>query len=176
MTHHVEHAVELELDGVAAAEVRALFDALESAGIESLAASAPHVHPHVSVAVARDAAPELIADVLAGVVAGPLPRLTLASLGAFLAPAFVLFLGVTPTRELLGLNAAVHASLDHAGISVRPIYRPGSYVPHCTLAMRPASLDVAIRASLVAPLPIEAVAVAMRVVEVPTGKVRATVG
>ncbi|HUD68615.1 MAG TPA: 2'-5' RNA ligase family protein [Acidimicrobiales bacterium] len=176
MTHHVEHAVELELDAVAAAEVQALFDALESAGVESLAAGAPLVHPHVSVAVARDAAPELIADVLRGVVTDPLPSLTLSSLGAFLAPASVLFLGVTPTRELLGLNAAVHARLDHAGISVRPLYRPGSYVPHCTLAMHPPSLDAAIRAVLVAPLPVGAVAVAMRVVEVPTGKVRATVG
>jgi hypothetical protein len=176
VTASVEHAVELELDGIAAGEVTALFDALELAGVESLAASAPHVHPHVSVAVVRDAAPGLVADVLSGVAADPLPRLTLSSVGAFLAPATVLFLGVTPTTELLSLNVAVHARLDHAGISVRPIYRPGSYVPHCTLAIHPRALDVAIRAVLAAPLPIEAAAVAMRVVEVPTGKVRATVG
>jgi 2'-5' RNA ligase len=175
VTSSVEHAVELELDGVAAAAVRALFDALEAAGVESLAAGSPHVHPHVSLAVVRDSAPERIADVLAGVVSDPLPRLTLSSLGAFLAPEPVLFLGVTPARELLALNVAVHARLDHAGISVRAIYRPGSYVPHCTLAMHPPSLDVAVRAVLGATLPIEAAAVAMRVVEVPTGKVRASV-
>ena len=79
------------------------------------------------------------------------------------------------TRELLELNAAVHARLDRAGIAVRPIYRPGSFVPHCTLAMRPRSIDAAVRVALVADLPITATAVAMRVVEVPTGKVRATV-
>jgi len=171
----VEHAVELELDGDAAVAVSSLFDALEGAGIESLGAASPHVHPHVSLAVARDGAPEQIADVLSGLAATPLPRLTLSSLGAFVAPEAVLFLGVTPTRELLALNVAVHARLDRAGVSVRPIYRPGSYVPHCTLAMRPGSLDLALRAMLGAPLPIEAAAVAMRVVEVPTGKVRATV-
>jgi 2'-5' RNA ligase len=108
-------------------------------------------------------------------VAPPLPRLTLSSVGAFLAPVPVLFLGVTATRELLELNAAVHARLDRAGIAVRPIYRPGSFVPHCTLAMRPRSIDAAVRVALVADLPITATAVAMRVVEVPTGKVRATV-
>ena len=112
---------------------------------------------------------------LDGLAATPLPRLTLSSLGAFVAPEVVLFLGVTPTRELLALNVAVHARLDRAGVSVRPIYRPGSYVPHCTLAMRPGSLDRALRAMLGAPLPIEVAAVAMRVVEVPTGRVRATV-
>lgn len=171
----VEHAIELELDGVGRAAVCALFDALEAAGVESLAASSPHVHPHVSVAVARDGDPGHLATVLAGVVTEPLPRLTLASIGAFLVPEPVLFLGVTPTRELLALNVEVHARLEHEGITVRQIYRPGAFVPHCTLAMRPHDLGAAIRAVRLAPLPIEAFAVAMRVVEVPTGKVKATV-
>ena len=171
----VEHAVELELDGVAQAAVRALFDALELAGVESLAAGTPHVHPHVSLAIAREADPGQVAEVLSGTVADPLPLLTLSSLGAFVTAESVLFVGVTPSRELLALNVAVHARLDHAGIAVRPIYRPGSWVPHCTLAMHVRELDVALRAVRDAPLPIEATAVALRVVEVPTGKVRATV-
>lgn len=170
----VEHAIELELDGVAQGAVRALFDALELAGVESLTARAPYVHPHVSLAVASDTHPEQVAEVLGGTVVDPLPRLTLSSVGVFVGES-VLFLGVTPTRELLALNVAVHARLDHAGISIRPIYRPGSYVPHCTLAMHVRDLDVAIRAVRDASLPIEATAIAMRVVEVPTGKVRATV-
>ena len=86
-------------------------------------------------------------------------------------PEAVVFLGVTPTAPLLELNRRVHARLDAAKVAVWPLYRPGIWVPHCTLAMRPADLTAALSALRAAVLPIEASPVALRIVEVPTGKV-----
>jgi 2'-5' RNA ligase len=46
----------------------------------------------------------------------------------------VLFLAVTPTRELLAVHAEAAGSLEAGGVAVWDHYRVGSWVPHCTLA------------------------------------------
>lgn len=171
----VSHAVELELDGAAAAQVRRLLSALADAGITPITTATPHVHPHVSVAVVADAAPERIASVLDG-LGHVRPDLALSSVGAFPGPEPVVFLGVTPSPALLALNADVHARLDADGLAAWPLYRPTVWVPHCTLAMRVAALGAAVEVLGGASLPIAVRPAALRVVEVPTGKVRATVG
>jgi 2'-5' RNA ligase len=48
----------------------------------------------------------------------------------------VLWLGVTPTRELLDHHRAVHDRLAAHGIEVWEHYQPGRWVPHCTISMR----------------------------------------
>jgi len=160
----VAHAVELELDEHAARKVLGLLAVLEAAGVAPITTISPHVHPHVSV---RDA--------LVGVATAGLPPVRLSSVGAFITPEPTVFLGVTPTAALLELNRRVHARLDTARLGAWPLYRPGIWVPHCTLAMRPGDLARALAALRAAVLPIEASPVALRVVEVPTGVVRATV-
>jgi len=172
----VAHAVELELDGAANHKVLGLLAVLEAAGVAPITAASPHVHPHVSVAVAAEAPPAAVRDALLGVATAGLPPLQLSSVGAFVTPEAVVFLGVTPTVLLLELNRRVHARLDAAKLAVWPLYRPGIWVPHCTLAMRPADLTAALSALRAAALPIEASPVALRIVEVPTGKPVGTVG
>jgi 2'-5' RNA ligase len=171
----VAHAIELELDVVAARKVTGLLAVLEAAGVEPITASSPHVHPHVSIAVAADGEPDTVRDALLGVATAGLPPVRLSSVGAFVTPEAVVFLGVTPTAALLELNRRVHARLDSARVAAWPLYRPGTWVPHCTLAMRPKDLTAALSALRAAVLPIEAAPVALRVTEVPTGKVRGTV-
>jgi 2'-5' RNA ligase len=171
----VAHAVELALDDAATRKVLGLLAVLEAAGVAPITAASPHVHPHVSVAVAAEAAPEVLRDALLGVATAGLPPLTLSSVGAFVTPEAVVFLGVTPTAMLLELNRRVHARLDAAKVAVWPLYRPGIWVPHCTLAMRPGDLTAALSALRAASLPIEGVPVALRIVEVPTGKPAGTV-
>jgi 2'-5' RNA ligase len=170
------HAVELQLDDAASRKVLGLLAVLEAAGVAPITASSPHVHPHVSVAVAADAAPDAVRDALLGVATAGLPPLQLSSVGAFVSPETVVFLGVTPTAAMLELNRRVHARLDVARVAAWPLYRPGIWVPHCTLAMRPADVTAALSALRAAVLPIEASPVALRVVEVPTGRVTGTVG
>jgi len=172
----VAHAVELELDGPAQRKVLGLLTVLEAAGVEPITAHSSHVHPHVSVGVAADAAPEAVRDALVGVATAGLAPLRLSSVGAFVTPEPVVFLGVTPTPALLELNRRVHARLDMAKLATWPLYRPGTWVPHCTLAIRPKDLTAALSALRAAVLPIEVVPQALRLVEVPTGVVRATLG
>jgi 2'-5' RNA ligase len=175
MSRGVAHAVELALDEDAADVVRGLFGSLEEAGITSLRSGSPHLHPHVSVTVATDADPAQLAEVLSGVASIGLPAITMSSVGIFVAPQVVIYLGVTPTAELATLNERVHERLGASGLDTWALYAPGTWVPHCTLAMRPASLGAAIEALQGAPLPIRAAPVALRVVEVPTGKLRVTI-
>jgi 2'-5' RNA ligase superfamily len=170
------HAVELQLDDAAARKVLGLLAVLEAVGVAPITAASPHVHPHVSVAVAADESPEAVKDALVGVATAGLPPLRLSSVGAFVTPEAVVFLGVTPTAPLLELNRRVHARLDAAKVAVWPLYRPGIWVPHCTLAMRPSDLTAALSALRAAVLPIESSPVALRIVEVPTGKPTGTIG
>jgi 2'-5' RNA ligase superfamily protein len=172
----VAHAVELQLDEAAARKVLGLLAVLEAAGVDPITGGSPHAHPHVSVAVAADEGAEAVKDALVGVATAGLPPLRLSSVGAFVTPIAVVFLGVTPSAALLELNRRVHARLDAARVAAWPLYRPGTWVPHCTLAMRPADLTAALSALRAAVLPIEASPIALRIVEVPTGKPTGTIG
>jgi len=57
----------------------------------------------------------------------------LTSLGFFLTGVAPAYLAVTPTGRLLSLHEEVHEALGGAGSW--DYYRPGEWVPHCTLAM-----------------------------------------
>lgn len=173
----VEHAVELALDEAAAAELTALMASLDRAGVASLASGSPHVHPHVSLAVASTGTPQELAAALDGLgeLALSLPTLTLSSLGVFVAPARVVFLAVTVTVPLLDLNRAVHDRLGAAGFATRALYGEGRWVPHCTLAMHVEVPSNAVSVLDGVRLPLEASVVGLGIVEVPTGKRVATV-
>jgi hypothetical protein len=128
-------ALELYLDQVADRRLRRLWDAMEEAGIPSLRDLTHGRHrPHVSLTAAAtlDAAP--VTQALAGLVlAAPLP-LRLDFVGLFRGR--VLWLGVTPTADLLAHHATVSARLAEAGVATYDEYRPGTWVPHCTVSMR----------------------------------------
>jgi 2'-5' RNA ligase len=176
MAREVALAVELHLDDAARHDVGLLLSQLADAGVTPITASSPHAHPHVSLTVSEGASVADLVDALGGVGDDGLPDLTLSSVGMFTAPAPVLFLGVTPTTELLALHRRVHGRVASIGSWQWPLYAPAFWVPHCTLAMRPRSLADAAFLLAAAPLPIEARAVAIRVVEVPTGKALAEIG
>lgn len=174
----VEHAVELALDDHATEAVLACMASLEDRGIPSLRQVGAHVHPHVSLTVARTGSPEDLAgalDGLGGDVAARVPTLSLSHVGAFLAPARVVFLGVTMHDELAALHALVLERLVAAGVATRALYDRDRYVPHCTLAMHVSSLGAAFEALGDVALPIDSVPSALGIVEVPTGRLRATV-
>ncbi|MFF5173215.1 2'-5' RNA ligase family protein [Micromonospora sp. NPDC000089] len=152
-------ALELYLDTDATRRIRALWDALEDEGVQSLRSLLDRRHrPHVSLAVAPRFDPDAVAEALAGtVVAAPL-RLSFQYAGQFVGR--VLWLGATPTAELLAHHALVHERLARAGVELTGHYRPGRWVPHCTLSMRVpnALLTAAVRRCLEV-LPVEATVV-----------------
>ncbi|WP_127498667.1 2'-5' RNA ligase family protein [Actinoplanes solisilvae] len=128
-------ALELYLDVDATRRVRTLWRALEDEGIPTLASLLNEKHrPHVSLAAARQLAPDKVVDALAGLPVGRGLTLDMDFVGQFVGR--VLWLGVTPTAPLLEHHRQVHERLDAAGVEVWDLYRPGRWVPHCTISMR----------------------------------------
>ena len=128
-------ALELYLDVDATRRVRTLWRALEAEGIPTLASLLQEKHrPHVSLAAARSLAPAAVADALSGLPVGRGLTLDLDFVGQFVGR--VLWLGVTPTAALLDHHREVHERLEAAGVEVWELYRPGRWVPHCTVSMR----------------------------------------
>jgi hypothetical protein len=128
-------ALECYLDTVATRRVRALWDAYEMAGIPSMRGLADRRHrPHVSLVAADALDPQAVAAALDGLPVAPPLRLDFQYVGQFVGR--VVWLGPAPTAELLAHHAEVYARLTAAGIEVYDVYRPGAWVPHCTLSMR----------------------------------------
>ncbi|TDB70412.1 2'-5' RNA ligase family protein, partial [Micromonospora sp. KC721] len=128
-------ALELYLDTDATRRIRVLWDALEAEGVQSMRSLLAGRHrPHISLVVAPRFDPEQVAEALRGTPAAASLRLNFQYAGQFVGR--VLWLGVAPTAELLARHALVHDRLTRAGIALSEQYRPGCWVPHCTLSMR----------------------------------------
>ncbi|MEW2141850.1 2'-5' RNA ligase family protein [Micromonospora vinacea] len=128
-------AVELYLDPDATRRIRVLWDALEAEGVQSMRSLLEQRHrPHVSLMVAPRFDREQVAEALQGIVVAAPLRLDFQHAGQFVGR--VLWLGPAPTPELLAHHRLVHERLAAAGIPLAEHYRPGRWVPHCTLSMR----------------------------------------
>jgi len=128
-------ALELYLDTDSTRRIRTLWRSLESDGIRSMASLLQEKHrPHVSLTAARRLDPAAVSAALSDLeVARPL-TLQMGFAGQFVGR--VLWLGITPTVELLAHHRAVHDRLSAAGIEVWDLYRPGRWIPHCTISLR----------------------------------------
>lgn len=128
-------ALELYLDTDATRRLRALWQALEAEGIPTLASLQDSKHrPHVSLAAASRLAPDAVAAALGDAPVGRGLVLDLDFVGQFVGR--VLWLGITPTAALLSRHQAVHDRLSAGGVEVWDQYRPGRWVPHCTVSLR----------------------------------------
>jgi 2'-5' RNA ligase len=151
-------ALELGLDGAADAAVRGLWEALEQRGVASLRSHMPSIRPHLTPVVSEDGdGLRASAATLRGRIA-PLP-VELVGPGLFAGDPAILYLSVASTAALLNLHGVVAAALADAGVELWPHYRPGAWMPHCTLSMGVARqrLGDAIATCFDQPLPIPAV-------------------
>ena len=126
------HVIELFLDEHAEALVRSLWHRLAEAGLPSPATG--HGRPHVTLCGAPSLSGEDIEDAR-NIIDGALPTLTLSTVGCFPGARSALFLGVTPSPELLDLNARLHRELVELPGRVWRHSGAGQWVPHCTLAL-----------------------------------------
>ncbi len=62
-------------------------------------------------------------------------NLTFSFLGIFQSENPVVFLGPTITQELLSIHFRLHELLKDAAMHPWDLYRPGKWVPHCSLAV-----------------------------------------
>ena len=87
--------------------------------------------PHITLAVYDDIPPVQASAVLREAFAGrPALRLTFTRL-RFFDPPLVLWAEPSPSADLTSAHARVHACIDPR--HCHPHYRPGAWVPHCTL-------------------------------------------
>jgi 2'-5' RNA ligase len=128
-------AIELYVDQDADRRLRRLWDAMEAADVPSLRDLTHGRHrPHISLAAAPLFDPVRVTEALRGLrVAAPI-ELSLDFVGLFRGR--VLWLGPAPTAPLIAHQAVVLARLDAAAVTVFDEYRPGAWVPHCTVSMR----------------------------------------
>jgi 2'-5' RNA ligase len=150
-------ALEMGLDPRADRAIRDLWSRLEQLGVPSLERHVPSIRPHLSLTVTDDAdglrehAPGLA-------LSGVETEIEMAAVSLFPADPPVLVLAVAPAPQLVALHERVSATLAAAGVDIWPHYRPGTWLPHCSLSMGvPAdALAEALSACLASPLPLRA--------------------
>lgn len=127
------HSVEFFLDDAAAQAVRSLWRRLDDAGVPSLAARGQR--PHVTFAAAGTIPPRTAEALRADLRFLSLPDLWLYTLGTFPGRESALWLGAVVDAELLAVHSTVHDVLAGAVRQPSAYYLPGSWIPHCTLAL-----------------------------------------
>jgi 2'-5' RNA ligase len=150
-------ALEMGLDPEGDRAIRDLWSRLEQLGVASLKGHVPSIRPHLSLVVTDDAdglrehAPGLA-------LRGHETDIEMAAASLFSADPPLLVLAVAPAPELVALHARVSTALATAGVDVWPHYRPGTWLPHCTLStgVPAAMLADALAACLALPLPVRA--------------------
>ena len=144
--------------------VHGLWNALEDAGIPSLATHTHRRHqPHVTLVVADRVVP-------GGVAAIRGEQLQLVGPGVFGGDGGFLFLTVAPTRRLVEEQAVLESACE----DVWPDYRPGVWLPHVTLAVGLTDQQLAEGMTIcrAVPLPILASVREVSVADPDTGKQR----
>lgn len=131
MMCRVAHVVAVYFDDAADRAVRTLWRRLDQAGVHA----PKDLPPHVTFAAAKSiprATRDALRDELRTLA---IPSLWLSNLGTFPHRENVLMLGAVVDTELLAVHSAIHDVLAGRVQSPQAYYLPGSWVPHCTLAM-----------------------------------------
>ncbi|OAN42722.1 2'-5' RNA ligase family protein [Microbacterium sp. H83] len=132
-------AIELLVDPVADAAIRAEWDALAARGMSSLAGhTSASNRPHITL-MARIGLPLLDADALAGASSFPITLGAPLLFGA--GERRVLARSILPSAELLELRASVRAAAGPGEDA--PHTAPGEWMPHVALARRLRVADIA---------------------------------
>lgn len=112
--------------------LRKLWAGLEAAGIRTLLSHTHRRHvPHLSYAVLRSYDEDRVAEAVAGLPDGPPLELRFDTVGLFPRGRAALLPAATPA--LLARQEAVVAAVTGTGADLHWHYRPGRWVPHCSL-------------------------------------------
>lgn len=138
------YSIELRFDHALSARIVQVQRALAQRGLRLMpqAAAAPHVSLAVYDERGLDPAPLAAMTERFAAKNEPLP-ISFASLGVFPGEERVLFLAPAPSRALLDVHAAWHALVADLAGNCWSYYRPGHWVPHCTLCTALPASDLA---------------------------------
>lgn len=128
-------AVCLLFDRKSERAVRALWDRVEEQGVGSLRSHTHGRHvPHVSYAVLRKWDLAAVTDALAGLDGGEPVDLSFDGVGLFRRGRTWLVAGVT--ADFVARQQRVVEAITATGAELHKHYRPGVWLPHCSLAPR----------------------------------------
>lgn len=103
------------------------------------------IAPHISLALFDNADQDTVLRMAESLSECTAPfRVRFSSLGLFLGPENILFLSPVVTRELLQIHEDLYGRCMAQGLVYDERYRPGLWVPHCTLDEK-VSLDKTLR-------------------------------
>ena len=130
------YAIELLLDAPTDRKIRAIGARLERRGVPTIF-SFPGGEPHVALAVFEHGDLSRL-KLNIKKIASKLPKMEarLSSVGSFPGMEGILFLSPVATIALLSLNRQIHGLLKKTAWGVWDYYKPGWWVPHCTLCMK----------------------------------------
>lgn len=112
--------------------IRRLWTALEEAGIGTLLSHTHRRHvPHLSYAVLRTFDVEAVTEVVEGLTGGPALEVRFDAVGLF--PRGRAALLLPATQPLLARQQAVVDAVTGTGADLHWHYRPGRWIPHCSL-------------------------------------------
>lgn len=126
------HAIELSFDPASEKRVVDLWRSIKGGvDLEELGA-----RPHVSLAVFRPPAHPVALARCLEIYAEQASRLELwfSFIGTFPGNEGVVFLSGAPSQELLESHKLLHSILESHKVTADEMYRPGRWVPHCTVA------------------------------------------
>lgn len=134
MTHVRKTAVELLFDEDLESSVVALLHAVRDAGLPSPLLGW-RVLPHVSLVLGAEAGDGLERAIASFAAAtDPIP-VTLDAAASFPGDGGVVYLAPVVDRRLLDLHEAAHEALGSHLPDLDPLYRPGRWMPHCTVTV-----------------------------------------
>jgi 2'-5' RNA ligase len=127
-------AVEMYFDSDTELAVRRLRRELTNHGLKSVLDEMGD-RPHISLAVIDDVDPALLNPKLKvfALVTEKMP-LILSAIGSFPSQEGILYLAPAVSRSLLEVHYNFHELLAETEIETAEYYRPGNWVPHCTIA------------------------------------------
>ncbi len=141
------YAVELFYDDESDRAVRRIWDGL-GAMLERPSLSELGARPHVSLAVYSDELADCLDMAGFEEILREFAQLAtsfefkLSSVGTFPGGEGVVFLAPVVTRQLLAFHARFHDAFSRHRDAAAPYYRPGQWVPHCTVAIDLAPSEV----------------------------------
>ena len=153
--------------------VRSLWDRLEDAGVESLRSHTHGRHlPHLSYAVLRKWDDAAVAVALAALHGGDPVELTFDGMGLFRRGRVWLVAGVS--AEFVARQQRVIEAVTATGADLHKHYRPGIWLPHCSLAPRATLAQLpAVAAAVMDVLPLRARLDHAALIDSATGEVTA---
>ncbi|MCX6048920.1 MAG: 2'-5' RNA ligase family protein [Chloroflexi bacterium] len=130
---YVGYAVELYFDPALSAKIRRLWETIHT----TCGGAAVGVEPHISLAVVDTPQPDQLQQ-LTKIFAqqhAPLP-IALDAIGTFPSAEGVVYLAPVVTLALLELHRDFHQQLADNALIAYPYYRPGQWIPHCTVGIQ----------------------------------------